>query len=100
MAGPQGLPMSSQFGFFRQVAELMPAGTMNRIGTSAPRSRKRATFRFAGVVFGAWSVIALCAGAAQAATTLRIASAQQSIASIPVVVAIQQKLFEAEGIGA
>jgi NitT/TauT family transport system substrate-binding protein len=92
--------MSSQFGFCRQVAELTTARRMNRIGPSAPRWRKRATFRFAGVVFGAWSVVALCAGAAQAATTLRIASAQQSIASIPVVVAIQQKLFEAEGIAA
>jgi NitT/TauT family transport system substrate-binding protein len=51
-------------------------------------------------VFGAWSMIASCTGAAQAATALRIASAQQSIASIPVVVAIQQKLFEAEGITA
>jgi NitT/TauT family transport system substrate-binding protein len=35
-----------------------------------------------------------------AATTLRIGSAQVSIASIPVVVAIQQKLFDAEGISA
>jgi NitT/TauT family transport system substrate-binding protein len=51
-------------------------------------------------MFGAWSVIAACNSAAQAATALRIASAQQSIASIPVVVAIQQKLFEAEGITA
>lgn len=51
-------------------------------------------------MFGAWSVIAACSSAAQAATALRIASAQQSIASIPVVVAIQQKLFEAEGITA
>src|SRR5882724_6592362 len=90
MAGPQGLPLSSQFGFCRQVAELMPARTMNRIGL----------FRFAIAVFGAWSVVTLCGGAAQAATALRIASAQQSIASIPVVVAIQQKLFEAEGIAA
>jgi NitT/TauT family transport system substrate-binding protein len=45
-------------------------------------------------------MIAACDSAAQAATALRIASAQQSIASIPVVVAIQQKLFEAEGITA
>ena len=35
---------------------------------------------------------------AKAATALRIGSSQLSIASIPVVVAIQQKLFEAEGI--
>jgi sulfonate transport system substrate-binding protein len=45
-------------------------------------------------------VLILAASSACAATTLRIASAQQSIASIPVVVAIQQKLFEAEGITA
>jgi NitT/TauT family transport system substrate-binding protein len=73
---------------------------MKRMATTTPRSRKRANFRFAAAAFGAWSLIAVCAGAAQAATTLRIASAQQSIASIPVVVAIQQKLFEAEGINA
>jgi NitT/TauT family transport system substrate-binding protein len=73
---------------------------MNLTAASVPRWRKRAALRFAGVVFGAWSVVALCAGAAQAATTLRIASAQQSIASIPIVVAIQQKLFEAEDIAA
>ena len=36
----------------------------------------------------------------RAETTLRIASSQVSIASIPVVVAIQQKLFQAEGISA
>jgi len=70
------------------------------MATTTPRSRKRPSFRFAAAVFGVWSLIAVCAGAAQAATTLRIASAQQSIASIPVVVAIQQKLFEAEGINA
>jgi sulfonate transport system substrate-binding protein len=42
----------------------------------------------------------LSAASTEAATTLRIGSAQVSIASIPVVVAIQQKLFEAEGIDA
>src|SRR6201995_528431 len=40
------------------------------------------------------------AHASRAATTLHIGSAQVSIASIPVVVAIEQKLFEAEGINA
>jgi NitT/TauT family transport system substrate-binding protein len=53
-------------------------------------------------------LLALCAGVAawswpqtaRAATALRIGSAQLSIASIPVVVAMQQKLFEAEGIAA
>jgi NitT/TauT family transport system substrate-binding protein len=53
-------------------------------------------------------LLALCAGGAawswpqtaRAATALRIGSAQLSIASIPVVVAMQQKLFEAEGITA
>jgi NitT/TauT family transport system substrate-binding protein len=79
---------------------LTPAPGINRIATSAPGWRKRTAFRFASFAFGAWSAISFCAGAAQAATTLRIASAQQSIASIPVVVAIQQKLFEAEGIAA
>ena len=72
----------------------------DRFGTSAPRWRKRANFRFAFLMLGACGAIASCTGAAQAATTLRIASAQQSIASIPVVVAMQQKLFEAEGITA
>jgi NitT/TauT family transport system substrate-binding protein len=51
-------------------------------------------------VLGALGIFTSCNGAAEAVTTLRIASAQQSIASIPVVVAIQQKLFEAEGIAA
>jgi NitT/TauT family transport system substrate-binding protein len=47
-----------------------------------------------------WSAALLAGSETHAATALRIASAQQSIASIPVVVAIQQKLFEAEGITA
>jgi NitT/TauT family transport system substrate-binding protein len=56
--------------------------------------------------FGALALALLALGLvfaadnASAATALRIGSAQQSIASIPVVVAIQQKLFEAEGISA
>src|ERR1700689_991955 len=45
-------------------------------------------------------MISPCTGAARAETALRIGSSQLSIASIPVVVAIQQKLFEAEGITA
>ncbi|MFZ0762636.1 MAG: hypothetical protein WAN01_01900, partial [Bradyrhizobium sp.] len=51
-------------------------------------------------VLGAVAALVLTVGHLQAATALRIGSAQQSIASIPVVVAIQQKLFEAEGIKA
>lgn len=78
----------------------MTARRTDRIGTFAPRLRKRANFRFAFLMLGACGAIASCTDAAQAATTLRIASAQQSIASIPVVVAMQQKLFEAEGITA
>jgi NitT/TauT family transport system substrate-binding protein len=42
----------------------------------------------------------MAASTARAETSLRIASSQVSIASIPVVVAIQQKLFQAEGITA
>src|ERR1700689_4614517 len=45
-------------------------------------------------------MISPCTGAARAETALRIGSSQLSIASIPVVVAIQQKLFQAEGISA
>jgi NitT/TauT family transport system substrate-binding protein len=56
--------------------------------------------RFASLALGAVGLLALTNEDLQAATTLHIASAQQSIASIPVVVAIQQKLFEAEGITA
>jgi NitT/TauT family transport system substrate-binding protein len=55
--------------------------------------------RLAGLVLGALGLLPAAEGA-QAATALRIGSAQVSIASIPVVVAIQQKLFEAEGINA
>lgn len=54
----------------------------------------------AAFVLGALSLLPLTAESLHAATTLRIGSAQVSIASIPVVVAIQQKLFEAEGIAA
>jgi NitT/TauT family transport system substrate-binding protein len=56
--------------------------------------------RLATLVLSALSALALTAERSQAATTLRIGSAQVSIASIPVVVAIQQKLFEAEGVNA
>jgi NitT/TauT family transport system substrate-binding protein len=65
---------------------------MNRT-TSIFRSRLIAVF--VGAI-----VLHLTAGDLQAATALRIGSAQISIASVPVVVAIQQKLFEAEGITA
>jgi NitT/TauT family transport system substrate-binding protein len=56
--------------------------------------------RLAALVVGALGVLPLTAGDTQAATALKIGSAQVSIASVPVVVAIQQKLFEAEGISA
>jgi NitT/TauT family transport system substrate-binding protein len=56
--------------------------------------------RIVALAFCAWSTIAAPTTTAHAETTLRIASAQLSIASIPVVVAIQQKLFQAEGISA
>jgi NitT/TauT family transport system substrate-binding protein len=56
--------------------------------------------RFAALALGALTVLPLTAPRLHAATTLRIGSAQVSIASIPVVVAIQQKLFEAEGLDA
>ena len=76
----------------------MPARGMNR--PSGLRLRARLNFRLVALAFCAWGVILVCGATAQAETKLRIASAQQSIASIPVVVAIQQKLFEAEGITA
>ena len=56
--------------------------------------------RFAALALGAFCTLSLTAGNLHAATALRIGSAQVSIASIPVVVAIEQKLFEAEGINA
>jgi NitT/TauT family transport system substrate-binding protein len=68
---------------------------MNRIAQLLPPLRK-----FSYLALGAVGLLTLANDDLQAATTLRIASAQQSIASIPVVVAIQQKLFEAEGINA
>jgi NitT/TauT family transport system substrate-binding protein len=60
----------------------------------------RLNFRLVSLVICAWSVIASYTAPARAETALRIASSQVSIASIPVVVAIQQKLFQAEGISA
>ena len=56
--------------------------------------------RLLALVLGVSSALLLMADRSQAATPLKIGSAQVSIASIPVVVAIQQKLFEAEGINA
>jgi NitT/TauT family transport system substrate-binding protein len=56
--------------------------------------------RLASLAFGAVGLLTLTIGDGEAATALRIGSSQLSIASIPVVVAIQQKLFEAEGITA
>jgi NitT/TauT family transport system substrate-binding protein len=56
--------------------------------------------RLAALVLGILGMLPSATEGAEAATALRIGSAQVSIASIPVVVAIQQKLFEAEGINA
>jgi NitT/TauT family transport system substrate-binding protein len=56
--------------------------------------------RSASFALCAWLAVSIGGPAANAATSLHIASAQLSIASIPVVVAIQQKLFEAEGLTA
>jgi NitT/TauT family transport system substrate-binding protein len=61
---------------------------------------KQLRIRLAALVLGGLGIQPLGTEGAQAATALRIGSAQVSIASIPVVVAIQQKLFEAEGINA
>src|SRR3984957_11845179 len=93
MAGSQRLSLPSQFGLRRQVAEVTPVPGMNGL-------RARLNFRLASLVICAWSVIASYPTPARAETALRIASSQVSIASIPVVVAIQQKLFQAEGISA
>ena len=54
----------------------------------------------AAALLGVLASLPFAAYPSRAATTLHIGSAQVSIASIPVVVAIQQKLFEAEGISA
>ncbi len=65
------------------------------------RTAKTFSWRYvASSALGAVATLMLTGGNLQAAATLRIGSAQISIASIPVVVAIQQKLFEAEGINA
>lgn len=65
------------------------------------RTAKTFSWRYvASSALGAVATLMLTGGNLQAAATLRIGSAQVSIASIPVVVAIQQKLFEAEGINA
>jgi NitT/TauT family transport system substrate-binding protein len=63
-------------------------------------SRSRLNFRLGAVLLCAWGMILSYTDAARAETALRIGSSQLSIASIPVVVAIQQKLFQAEGISA
>src|ERR1700728_298039 len=93
MARSQGLSLPAQFGLRRQVAELTPVPGMNGL-------RARLNFRLASLVICAWSVIASYPAPARAETALRIASSQVSIASIPVVVAIQQKLFQVEAIPA
>ena len=63
-------------------------------------SRARLNFRLGAVLLCAWCMISSYTGTVRAETALRIGSSQLSIASIPVVVAIQQKLFQAEGISA
>jgi NitT/TauT family transport system substrate-binding protein len=63
-------------------------------------SKERLNFRLVAFAFCAWSIIGASIDGARAETSLRIASSQVSIASIPVVVAIQKKLFQAEGISA
>jgi NitT/TauT family transport system substrate-binding protein len=63
-------------------------------------SRTRSNFRLVALAVCAWGMTAASIVTARAETSLRIASSQLSIASIPVVVAIQQKLFQAEGISA
>src|SRR3984885_9083603 len=94
MAGSEGLSLSSQLGLRGQAAELGRGHQMN--GSARTFSRRY----MASSVLGAVAALMLTVGSLQAATALRIGSAQVSIASIPVVVAIQQKLFEAEGITA
>jgi hypothetical protein len=80
------LSLPSQLGLRRQATELTLAQEMNGL-------RARLNFRLASLVICAWSVIASYTVPARAETALRIASSQVSIASIPIVVAIQQKLF-------
>jgi NitT/TauT family transport system substrate-binding protein len=63
-------------------------------------SKTRLNFRFVALALCAWSGVTAFTATARAETKLHIASSQVSIASIPVVVAIQQKLFQAEGITA
>src|ERR1700733_15607263 len=93
MARSQGLSLPAQCGLRRQAAELTPVQGMNGL-------RVRLSFRLVSLVICALSMIASYTAPARAETALRIASSQVSIASIPVVVAIQQKLFQAEGISA
>lgn len=70
------------------------------MNASALRRHPAGRFRSASCALVAWLAVVSHGVTANAATALHIASAQQSIASIPVVVAIQQKLFEAEGLTA
>jgi NitT/TauT family transport system substrate-binding protein len=63
-------------------------------------SKTRLNFRFVALALCTWSGVTAFTATARAETKLHIASSQVSIASIPVVVAIQQKLFQAEGITA
>jgi sulfonate transport system substrate-binding protein len=92
--------LPAQFALRGKVAELTPPRGRDRIRTLDPGLRTLVAFRVVLLVLCAWVAASSCPQTARAATTLRIASAQQSIASIPVVVAMQQKLFEAEGVSA
>jgi NitT/TauT family transport system substrate-binding protein len=92
--------LPAQFALRGEVAELTPPRRSDRIRTLDPGLRTFDAFRVVLLLLGAWVAASSCPRTAQAATALRIASAQQSIASIPVVVAMQQKLFEAEGLTA
>jgi NitT/TauT family transport system substrate-binding protein len=88
------MSLSSQLGLRSQAAELRQGHQVNESGKIFSRQRAISS------VLGAVAALMVTAGSLQAATALRIGSAQVSIASIPVVVAIQQKLFEAEGLDA
>jgi NitT/TauT family transport system substrate-binding protein len=62
--------------------------------------KARLNFRLIALAFCVGSMMTAFTATSRAETALHIASSQVSIASIPVVVAIQQKLFQAEGISA
>lgn len=92
--------MPAKFCLRCQVAALTAARGSTKEKAFQRRVRTIITFRLVLLAFCAVFAVSSHPETARAATALRIASAQQSIASIPVVVAMQQKLFEAEGIAA